>query len=787
MARILSVRQAFGACLATATRLESGAKAVGNRLASIGTFQLVLIGLIGLAFTLVLARHGDQRRAFERMAERESGLSLELTAEAIAARLNLVLASFSRGARENYGDWPGLLRTSLPDLPEAEAPMVVLADRDGTLRAVISGDHFRTGDNLFKMIPPRTLYDALTRRSGLHTVTLVRGKPFRLAFRLLPNQGMVALFQSASRLTAGVRNEAPAEFGFTAALGLILVLAAGGQAILVLRRKDERRAAVCRRTATESALIHGRCGLWNWSLADDEIRWSRSMFGLLGLDRADDNVTLDELSSRLHPQDRLRDYLRQRCRRGSTKIRTSFRMRHADGHWIWLEMRGEIAMPRAGAAPRLTALIADITELKRTQSQNQTAFGRLLDAIDTVSEAFALWDSDRRLVMCNRKFQEFHKLPDEAVEPGTSYDDLVEAANYPAFDNGLLSRPQSDNEACTYEAKLARGRWLHINERRTTDGGFVSIGTDISAVKRSEQRLTDREKQLKATVQDLRNSRRQLERQAQQLVELAEKYMTEKTRAESANRAKSEFLANISHELRTPLNAVIGFSEVMKHALFGPIGNRKYAEYCSDIHASGKYLLEVINDILDMSKIEAGRVNLTLETVALDDIIEESMRIVSPVAEDRGIEIVREGLADTDMQADKRALKQIVINLVSNAIKFTPEGGRVIVRLTRSHGLIRLNISDNGVGIPKSDLAKLGRPFEQVENQFTKSHKGSGLGLAISRSLVELHGGDLLIRSKVGEGTVVTCRFPVDANPEQPTEPAYYARGDQREAVHQAA
>ena len=313
----------------------------------------------------------------------------------------------------------------------------------------------------------------------------------------------------------------------------------------------------------------------------------------------------------------------------------------------------------------------------------------------------------------------------------------------------------SDNKssgAHTYEAQLEDGSWLHIDERRTNDGGYVSVGTDITSLKQSQQRQKKGEEELKATITDLRQSRRELEQQKQQLVDLMEKYALEKNRAEAANQAKSEFLANISHELRTPLNAIIGFSEVMENGLFGPIGNQKYLEYARDIYESGTYLLEVINDVLDMSKIEAGRMNLNVKQIDAGEIIKDSIRVVAPVAEERSIEVKRTGLKQLSMRADKRAVKQILLNLLSNAVKFTPEKGRVTIRLSKAKEHAKITISDTGIGIPESEIGKLGRPFEQVENQLTKSHRGSGLGLAISRSLVEMHGGKFEIESSETDG-----------------------------------
>ena len=190
--------------------------------------------------------------------------------------------------------------------------------------------------------------------------------------------------------------------------------------------------------------------------------------------------------------------------------------------------------------------------------------------------------------------------------------------------------------------------------------------------------------------------------------------MRETERAEAANRAKSEFLANMSHELRTPLNAIIGFSEVMESGLFGSLGSERYLEYARDIHSSGSYLLGVINDILDMSKIEAGQFNMDREEIELGPLISEAVKVVSLQAAKKSITVETDISENMSLFADRRAIKQIAINLLSNAVKFTGQRGHITVRARNVANAIVLTIEDNGVGIPKDKLSKLGRPFEQV-------------------------------------------------------------------------
>jgi two-component system cell cycle sensor histidine kinase PleC len=247
-----------------------------------------------------------------------------------------------------------------------------------------------------------------------------------------------------------------------------------------------------------------------------------------------------------------------------------------------------------------------------------------------------------------------------------------------------------------------------------------------------------------------------------QLADVARKYETEKVRAEGANKAKSEFLANMSHELRTPLNAINGFSEIMVGEMFGPLGERRYKEYAQDILSSGQHLLALINDILDMSKIEAGKMNLSFEKMHLLDVVEDAVRLVQNRADSTGLTL-DVNLPDTlpEIEADYRALKQVLLNLLSNALKFTPQGGKVSVTADVRGDQLTLRVTDTGIGISAEDLVRLAKPFEQIESQHSKTQQGTGLGLALTKSLVEMHDGRLDMTSRPGEGTTVSFTIPV--------------------------
>lgn len=261
---------------------------------------------------------------------------------------------------------------------------------------------------------------------------------------------------------------------------------------------------------------------------------------------------------------------------------------------------------------------------------------------------------------------------------------------------------------------------------------------------------------------------------SRELEEARDEALLKRAEAEAANASKTAFLANISHELRTPLNAILGFSELIARECLGPVGSPRYKEYAGDINSSGTHLLSLINDLLDVAKIEAGRMEVEPQMVETSRTLDSALKFVAAKARDRGqILTISVDHSAAFLYADERALKQIVINLASNAVKFTQDGGRIEVTATRNiHGDFELVVSDNGPGISREKIDRVFRPFSQVDNRYDRQAGGTGLGLALVRGLCELHGGRAWIESEPGKGTRAIVVLPAKIEQDKQRKPA---------------
>ena len=370
---------------------------------------------------------------------------------------------------------------------------------------------------------------------------------------------------------------------------------------------------------------------------------------------------------------------------------------------------------------------------------------RLVDAIESISEGFALYDKDDRLVLSNSRYRELmHPGTEDISRPGTLFADVIRAA----AERGLVSEAQGRIEewvaqrlaqhrdpAGPHVQRRDKDRWIQISERKTAEGSTVAVYTDISELKQHETALS-------------------------KLVEALE---VARDNAMEAARVKSKFLANMSHELRTPLNAIIGFSEVLLERMFGEM-NEKQEDYLKDIHSSGQHLLSLINDILDLAKVEAGRMELNPTTFDLSAAIDNALTLIRERAMHQGIALATEIDSQLgELNADERKLKQILLNLLSNAVKFTPEGGRITVGARRLRDMVEIAVNDTGIGIAPKDQAAVFEEFKQVGRDYTRKAEGTGLGLALTRKLVELHGGAMRLESEPGKGSTFSFTLPLKA------------------------
>ena len=513
------------------------------------------------------------------------------------------------------------------------------------------------------------------------------------------------------------------------------------------------------RVAVEAA----RCGVWEWDLERKKVELSDYMAALLELPKGS-ILNNAEMVERVHP--RYRDAFVSALDRAreNGQFEAAFPISLQNGQVRWLDVRGRSPIEGniKGQHSQLLGIALDITEARLAKARAEAAETRLIDGIQSVSDAFVLFDRHGHLLLWNEAFQEAFNVPEHLLRRGTPKNELNRVASL-----AIKSEHNADKRrAGVREVELKDGRWLQMTERYTGDGGTVVIAADVTVIRQQEGERRRAAEALQSTVEELEASQARLGT-------LAKEYEAAMTRAEAASQSKSEFLANMSHELRTPLNAINGFSEIMAGEMFGPLGDKRYRGYAQDIHNSGKHLLSLINDILDMAKIEAGKLSLHYENTDLSGLGREVVRLMRGRAEEAGLSLSIDAPEVLNAQIDVRGIKQVLLNLVSNAIKFTPQAGRVMLTLrplSERPGYVRIAVHDTGIGIAAEDIIRLAQPFVQVENQHAKTTKGTGLGLALTKSLIEMHGSNMTIDSEPGRGTTVW--FDLEVSTETMAEPA---------------
>ncbi|HXT07351.1 MAG TPA: ATP-binding protein [Roseiarcus sp.] len=694
--------------------------------------------------------------------ERSRLAALELSARMLDLRAGDLVRKLDDGFQEAPTADPQALLARVLDRRENDIGVALFTDSKGAVRAAWPERGARPA-TLAEALGGNALLPLFGDKAGAMRVEAPAGVDSYAALRTLAQgRGQVVLIASEREMLADWRASARVLAALMAAVVLILTGSAAAFWLDALRAREKAKLAAARRASLDMALRHGRCGLWTWDLGDGHISWSASMFDLVGAPQGSATLRLADVARLLHPDDPTLESIAEIARAAPLgPIAFQCRLRRGEGEWIWVDLRAEII--ENDRRRRLIGIAVDVSDRMQEAEVLATADQRLRDAIEAISEAFVLWDSSNRLVLCNSKYQHLHNLPTDSVRAGAHYAELARLGQAPVISNQIIVNPGDpappDGRSRTYQAALSDGRWLQVNERRTRDGGYVSVGTDITAIKQNEEELQKSERLLLQTVAQLNQSRRSLEAQAQQMAELAKGYLEEKAKAETANRAKAEFLANMGHELRTPLNAIIGFSDMMRCQTLGPLAT-KYLDYSANIFDSGQSLLKVFDDVLAMSNLESGRIQLHYQKFPAIEAVESAVADVAGVAREKGIALRVEVEPSSALHADRAAVARVLTTLARNAVKFAPRGGSVSIGAQSFREHIYFYVEDDGPGIPEHDLARLGRPFEQASKAMANGMKGSGLGLAIARSYAELHGGSLNVSSRFGEGTVVLVTIP---------------------------
>jgi len=475
-------------------------------------------------------------------------------------------------------------------------------------------------------------------------------------------------------------------------------------------------------------------GHWRWTLDGKTPRWSPGLYAMFGFAPHTENFDLDWLAARIHPGDR-EEVLARLTKAFENREPFSYdcRFKDAEGQYRVIATTGYVELDAGGEARALVGVSQDITAraeaqtaLRRSEEQYRLLAERASDIISRVTpDGVCLFVSPALESVLGFKPEDWlgHDIKDSIMREDHAM--LREAT--------LRLIKTDETQSVTYRQFSADGtiRWMETRLQAVRDGSghvheLITVARDVSDRKKVELDL-----------------------------------MAARERAEQANRTKSRFLANMSHELRTPLNAIIGFSDIIRQEMFGALGNSQYLEYTQLIHESGQLLLDLINDILDMSKIEAGKFDLYPEDIELEEMGLACLRLLQQKADEGLVRLSSDfAKAPERITADKRALKQILLNLLSNAVKFTPQGGDVRLIVEERGDDILFQVADTGIGIPEEALPRLTEPFEQVATDATLAQSGSGLGLALVKALTRLHGGELLIESEVGVGTRVSVTLP---------------------------
>ena len=505
---------------------------------------------------------------------------------------------------------------------------------------------------------------------------------------------------------------------------------------------------------------------FTWDVKNKKIYMSNKCFSLSKI-KSMNSVSFEEFVSRVQTKDINFYQLANRAIQGKIdQIEASFRYQTNIAN-KWFKLKGRL-MNNTRGNPYISGLLIDVTHDRNQEINTQRLHRTLNEVIDSLPLSFVLWNSKNQLVMCNSKYRDFYSLPPSVTKPGTSKSEIIQLSMKSLVEIDIQKDPDNSLPGLIsqQEIQLRDKRWILKTEIKTGAGYIASMALDISNQKMSQQDLLNNENELINKVEELDNLRRKQDIQSKQLIELTERYSSERDNIEELENNKSKFLLNMSHELRTPLNAIIGFSDFLKNQVIDDPD--KIKEYAQDIYESGNELLGIISNIESMTSLEKEDVKINKKSQKINTIVDEVLADFRADIIDKNINVKNHFDFRENLFCNETAIRQIITNILSNAIKYNKDGGTISINNNVQNGWLNLEIADNGHGMTNEEIDIIFKPFNKSRRSNIINQEGSRLGLPIASTLVQIHDGNIDIKSAPGKGTCVTISVPLISHESAP-------------------
>ncbi|MAV98531.1 MAG: hypothetical protein CML81_01825 [Rhodobiaceae bacterium] len=506
---------------------------------------------------------------------------------------------------------------------------------------------------------------------------------------------------------------------------------------------------------------------FNWSLDNKKIYLSNKIFNIEEIDRMN-SISFESFLQKVSGSNtNFYQLANDTIRKKIDQIDTSFKYQ-TNISINWYKLKAKVIKDKAGRR-HIYGIMINNTRDKNYEINANRLETTLNEVIESLPVSFVLFDNKDKLIMSNKKFRDFYTIPQSVTNTGMNKSDIKRLLNktlveVPVSQNIDHIKHNNSNLTSVSEIQLKDKRWIINTEITTSSGYSASVGLDISNQKQNEQALLKNEYDLIHKVEELDNLRRKQEIQSQQLIELAKRVNSERDNLRELENDKSKFLLNVSHELRTPLNAIIGFSEIIKNQII--TNPEKVIEYANDIHNSGNELMQIISSIESMTSLEKESITINKRNQKIDYIFDEVLNDFKDDILDRKIRVKNKFNFHSNINCNETAIKQAISNIISNSIKFNKPGGTITIKNEVQNGWLNICIEDNGHGMQNSKIESIFKPFNKSRKDSIINQEGARLGLPIANSLINVHDGNISVKSTLGKGTAVTISIPLISSDE---------------------